>query len=152
MKKCGRCKVYLDESEFSFRKGRLQSFCKDCQKKYSKEYRNKNKKGCNENLKNWRKEHESDRDLSPEQILEEEFRAKMRRILKRKNDKVQDSVLGYSSEQLKSFLIKKFGNLPGKGYILSYAQPLKNFNLSLQEEWVKAGHFSNLIVKFKESN
>ena len=42
MKKCGKCKTYLEDNDFSFRKGRLHSFCKSCQKECSKKYREKN--------------------------------------------------------------------------------------------------------------
>lgn len=55
MKKCGSCKNYLEENQFSLRKGKLQSFCKECQKKYSKMYRAKNKDSCRKNLQDWRK-------------------------------------------------------------------------------------------------
>lgn len=72
-------------------------------------------------------------------------------MLKRKNDKVEDSLLKYSSEELKSFLIKTFDTLPKEGIFLSYKKPLKEFNLSLEEEWRKAGSFENLILKFKET-
>jgi CRISPR/Cas system CMR subunit Cmr6 (Cas7 group RAMP superfamily) len=151
MKKCGKCKTYLEDEDFSFRKGRLQSFCKNCQKECSKKYREKNKKSCRKNLKEWREENKSDRKLDSQQILQEEFRSKMRRMLKRKNDKIEDSILKYSSEELKSFLIKTFGTLPKEGIVLSYKKPLKEFNLSFQEEWRKAGSFENLILKFKET-
>jgi hypothetical protein len=48
-------------------------------------------------------------------------------------------------------LIKTFGTLPKEGICLSYKKPLKEFNLSLEEEWRKAGSFENLILKFKET-
>jgi len=54
MKKCSSCKDYLDEDKFSFKKGKLQTFCKECQKAYSKEYRKNNKEKCRQNLKDWR--------------------------------------------------------------------------------------------------
>ena len=67
MKKCGKCKTYLEDNDFSFRKGRLQSFCKNCQKECSKKYREKNKKSCRKNLKEWREDNKSDRKLDSQQ-------------------------------------------------------------------------------------
>lgn len=150
MKKCGKCKTYLEENEFSFRKGRLQSFCKECQRNYSKEYRQRNKKKCRDNLKEWREENDSDRTLSKEQVLQETFRSKIRRVLNAKNKDRIDKVFGYSSTQLIDFLKKTFDKLPGGGYFLSYKIPLSDFDLSKSEEWAKAGHFDNLILKSKE--
>lgn len=150
MKKCGKCKTYLEENEFSFRKGRLQSFCKECQKNYSKEYRNKNKKKCRANLKEWREENTSDRTLTKQQALQESFRSKIRRVLNAKNKDRVDKVFGYSSSDLISFLKKTFDKLPGNGYFLSYKTPLTCFDLSKIEEWAKAAHFDNLILKLKD--
>lgn len=54
MKKCSFCKKFLEETGFSFYKGKLQSFCRSCQNAYSKEYRQKYKERCRKNLKEWR--------------------------------------------------------------------------------------------------
>jgi hypothetical protein len=54
MKRCSCCKEYLDEDQFSFKGNKLQTFCKDCQKAYSKTYREKNKERCRKNLQDWR--------------------------------------------------------------------------------------------------
>jgi hypothetical protein len=151
MKKCGKCKTYLEENEYSFRKGRLQSFCKECQKNYSKEYRQKYKKNCRKNLKEWREENSSDRKLTKQQVLQESFRSKMRRVLNAKNKDRIDKVFGYSSTDLINFLKKSFDKLPVKGYYISYKTPLSDFDLSNSEEWRKAGSFENLILKFKET-
>lgn len=150
MKKCGRCKTYLEENEFSFRKGRLQSFCKQCQKDYSKEYRQKYKKKCRDNLKEWREENSSDRTLTKQQVLQESLRSRMRRVLNAKSKDKIDKVFGYSSSDLIAFLKKSFDKLPGKGYYISYKIALSDFDLSNSEEWTKAAHFDNLTLKLKE--
>ena len=150
MKKCGKCKTYLEENQFSFRKGRLQSFCKECQRNYSKEYRQKYKKKCRDNLKEWREENSSDRTLTKQQVLQESLRSRMRRVLNAKSKHRKDKVFGYSSGDLISFLKKSFDKLPGKGYFLSYKIPLSDFDLSNSEEWAKAAHFDNLTLKLKE--
>lgn len=56
MKTCTICKVEKDESCFSFKnkiKNKLKSGCKDCEKIYHKEYRNKNKKQISKNQKEY---------------------------------------------------------------------------------------------------
>lgn len=150
MKKCGRCLDFLEENEFSFRKGRLQSFCKKCQKEYAKEYRLKNKEKLKNKVKEWRKFNKSERILSPHQKLEEEFRAKMRRLLKRNDDSV-DSVFGYSSNDLRNFFLKKFNRIPDKEYNLKYIRPLSEFNLDDISNWREAAKFDNLTIVKKSS-
>lgn len=54
MKVCSCCKRDLDPTMFSFNRGKLQTFCKECQKEYSKRYRQENKEKCRQNLKDWR--------------------------------------------------------------------------------------------------
>lgn len=45
LKKCNRCRQYLDELEFNWKikNTRLQSYCKNCSRAYVKEHYNKNK-------------------------------------------------------------------------------------------------------------
>jgi hypothetical protein len=43
MKLCPRCSVLKDDSEFYFRFNTLSSWCRDCSKKYDKEYRSRSK-------------------------------------------------------------------------------------------------------------
>jgi hypothetical protein len=54
LKRCGRCQIEKDLSEFAFRKegkDNLESWCKLCQTEYRKQYREKNKEKINEYVK-----------------------------------------------------------------------------------------------------
>ena len=150
MKKCGRCKEYLEENLFSFHKGKLQSFCKPCQSEYAREYRKKNPRVLIDNLRKWRKHNTSEREVTEEEKLRNEFRAKVRRLIKL-DDNTVDSIFGYSANQLKHYLIDNFGRLPKGNFCLSYIVPLKEFDLTNVEVWKEAGALTNLEIVEKNT-
>lgn len=145
MKKCSLCRNYLDDEFFNFYKNSLQTFCKQCQSEYAKSYRKSNKETLRSNLRKWRSQNRSDRTLSEKQKLEEEFRASIRRLIKSDSSRVNKK-LGYSSKDIRKFLIDSFGRLPDSEYVIKYKVPLKEFNLATPEEWQKAGSFDNLLI------
>lgn len=150
MKKCGRCKEYLEENLFSFHKGRLQSFCKPCQSEYAKEYRKRKPEVLINNLRKWRKKNVSERVVTEDQKLRDEFRAKIRRLLRTDSDKV-DTIFGYSPNQLKEYLISNFGGLPEDDFCLKYIIPLREFDLTDIKEWQRAGALTNIKIVQKNS-
>lgn len=145
MKKCSKCLYYLDETSFSFRKGKLQPFCKDCQNEYSKKYRSNNKESCNNNLKEWRKNNTSERILTDKQKEEENFRAKMRHFSKTYST-IPHPIFGYSSRDLRLLADPSAQQKP---FIIQYKKPLKEFNLKDPEEQKKAASLDNLILTLK---
>lgn len=148
MKKCSGCKRYLDLDNFGFYKSSLQSFCKECQSGYAEEYNRKNRQKLRENLKEWRSKNGSDRLLSDKQKLEEEFRSKLRRLINGKSAKAHKQ-FGYSSLEIRKFLLDNFGRLPDNEFVLRYKTPLKDFNLDNKDEWRRAAQFENLIIQNK---
>ena len=148
MKKCSGCKRYLDLDNFGFYKNSLQSFCKECQKKYAENYNRKNRQNLRETLRKWRSKNKSDRNLSDRQKLEEEFRSKLRRLINGKSTKFHKQ-FGYSSLEIRKFLLDTFGRLPDKEFVLKYKTPLKDFNLDDKEEWKRAAQFENLTIQNK---
>jgi ATPase subunit of ABC transporter with duplicated ATPase domains len=143
MKCCGKCKIFWDEDNFSYRKGKLQSYCKNCQNKYSEEYRVNERNVCRENLKAWRKENKSNRNLTEKQKSEEKFRAKMRRFAKC-NQSSPHPIFGYSSKELKS-LAKKI--VDSEDFLISYRKPLSEFDLNLERDQKLAASLNNLVIK-----
>lgn len=47
MKKCSKCNRLLPESSFKLKKGKLYYMCKECEKEYMREYRQRNKNHIN---------------------------------------------------------------------------------------------------------
>lgn len=143
MKKCGCCKEYFEDYMFSKRGNCLQSFCKSCQNKISKDYRKYNKKSCNKNLKDWRKTHSSKRNLTEKQKLEERFRARMRAFLKSSS---VHKIFGYSSSEIFELAQQ---TLKTREFKIKYKTPLHFFDLSKIEEQKKAASINNLILEPK---
>lgn len=82
MKRCSQCKELKEFSAFSPAtkyKDKLQSYCKDCSKKYFKTYRNKHKKRIDKYQKDWKKRNSEKtllyvnnwRERNPEKIKQE---------------------------------------------------------------------------------
>lgn len=150
MKRCGKCNDFLEENQFSFSKGRLQSFCKECQSKYATEYRKNNKRKLVNAVRKWREQNSSDRKLSDLQKSAEELRQRVRRLLTKNSDEI-DEVLGYSANQLKAYLISTFGSLPDKDHQLKYIKSISLFQLSNIETWKEAAALKNIQVVKKSS-
>lgn len=126
-------------------KGRLQSFCKSCQSEYAKEYRKANSKELVDRVRNWRKVNKSNRELSHLQKSAEEIRQRVRKLLNKDSDTV-DELLGYSANQLKKYLIDKFGKLPDSQNHLKFIKPLVVFEIEDTENWKEAASFSNISI------
>lgn len=137
MKLCKKCGTYLEETCFSIRKGKLQSYCKECQAEYSREYRKNNRESCNSYLKEWRQNNPKPRkELSPKQRLAEFYRSKFRRLLVNPSEK--QTIFGYSGKELAEFL-KDYPDCK-----ISYKVPLSEFELYKEEEIKRAFSFDNL--------
>lgn len=145
MKKCSQCREYLDEKDFSFHKGKLQSFCKECQNLYSKEYRKEQKKTCRKNLRDWRKYNKSDRTLTDKQKSEENFRAKIRNFSKTCST-IPHKTFGYPSKELWLLIDARVADKP---YVIKYKKSLKEFNLESEIDQRKAASLDNLIIEPK---
>jgi hypothetical protein len=150
MKRCGKCNDFLEENQFSFSKGRLQSFCRECQSKYAEEYRKKNKQKLVNSVKKWRENNNSDRKLSDLQKHAEDLRQRVRRLLTKDSDDV-DETLGYSANQLKAYLVENFGSLPDKEHQLKYIKTISLFNLSDINTWKDAAALKNIQVVKKNT-
>lgn len=163
MKICTKCNIKKEFSLFNKstkEKDGLQYHCRQCQliyKEVSKEHRriyDKNYKKLNGNSRNKEKRNlyeKYKKEIDINYKLSCNLRSRLKAALKnnfKSGSAIKD--LGCSIEELKIHLENQFEpgmtweNWTIKGWHIDHIKPLKDFNLSTREEFLKACHYTNL--------
>ena len=151
--KCSKCFNIKDINEYAFElKGwkKLRSDCNQCKNKRIQEY---NLKTNSRNM--YMKKYLSDTSNR----LADNLRSRLRKAIKN-NQKTGSAVddLGCSIEELKIYLESQFqdnmswDNYGLKGWHIDHIIPLASFDLTIEEEFKKACHYTNLQPLWAKDN
>lgn len=178
IKKCYRCKIEKERSEFSGNKvseDGLKYICKKCVCKISKEYRKNNKEKIAKRKKEYNKKNavkiaEYHKEYKKNRLktdinykLSHNLRIRLYCALKN-NQKVGSAIkdLGCSIDELKLYFSRLFYTHPTTGEMMSWENygkwhidhylPLASFDLTDRGDFLEASHYTNLQPMWAEEN
>ena len=88
MKKCSKCNRLLPESSFKLRKGKLYYMCRECEKEYMREYRQRNKNHINKQHSEYMREYKKD------ETKVEHLRNYSRNYMRKRNSVLENNYRG----------------------------------------------------------
>ncbi|HUV84598.1 MAG TPA: hypothetical protein VMV86_02765 [Methanosarcinales archaeon] len=178
MKKCSKCKISKDTSEFykdNSKKDGLRSHCKDCVKQYKKQYNQDNKEVINQYKKRYYQDNKEiiiKKDCSyqrkrynadPAFRLLNKLRTRLKHAVNNHSKAATTKeLIGCDMEFLLAWLnmtavsrgYKNFNskNYSGKDYHIDHKTPCASFDLSKPEEQKKCFHWTNLQILTAKEN